>query len=161
MIRFLIQISGFIAVLMLAGCAPSVQLTTPEPLEVNIHMSLDVNQHEAPGATQALMSEDESKALRRRDDRSGEIWGMKNDGVVVETARGYLNAVGKSGWDPAYVQRLVAEENQDRRILYEAEARSRSRPVASVEAEAGHRLMQQTYITGSTNAPPAASKPVP
>ncbi len=146
--------------LIFAGCAPSVKLTTPEPLQVDIHMQLDVNQRQVSEAASATMSEEESKALRRRDDRSGEVWGMKNDGVVVESARGYLESVGKSGWDPAYVQRLVGEENQDRRILYEGQAKSSSRPIASIEAEAGHRLRQQAYVNGTTNAAPSKASPV-
>ncbi len=149
----------FLGLMLLGGCAPSVKLTTPQPLQVDIHMTLDVNQHEAATNPKNTADDDQSKVLRRRDNRSAELWGMKNDGVVVENARGYLDPVGKSGWDPAYVQRLVAEENQDRRVLYEAQARADARPVASIEAEAGRRLTQQAYVAGSTNTPPVTAKP--
>lgn len=132
--------------LLFAGCAVPVHVDTPEPIKVDISMKVDIYQSGATAAsTQRKISEEENKALRRRDDRSGQIWTMKNDGVVIEGAKGYLEAQTKSGWDPAYINKLVAEENQDRRILYEAEATSSARPVSVIEEEAGRRLRQQAY----------------
>ena len=132
--------------LVFAGCAPTVHINTPEPLKVDISMKVDVYQRgDLGGAAARKLGEEESKALRRRDDRSGEIWAMKNDGAVIEGKNGYLEAQTKSGWDPALVNKLAAEENSDRRILYEFEAKESARPVAVIEEEAGKRLRQQAY----------------
>ncbi len=131
-----------------AGCAPQVQLTTPEPIKVDITMKVEVYQKEGATSTERKLSETENEALRRRDMRSGEVWAMKNDSVAVEGAHGYLEPHPKSGWDPAYIQRLVDEENKDRKNLYEAEATDTARPLAEIEAEAGKRFRQQSYSHG-------------
>ena len=137
---------GLVFFVGLAGCAPTVHINTPEPLKVDITMKVDVYQRgDLGGSAARKLGEDESKALRRRDDRSGEIWSMKNDGVVVEGKKGYLEAQTKSGWDPAHVNKLAAEENRDRHILYEFEAKESARPVTVIEEEAGKRLRQQAY----------------
>lgn len=135
--------------LIAAGCAPQVRLTTQEPLKVDIAMKVEVYQKEgAPTSTQRKLNENEIEALRRRDVRSGEIWAMKNDGVAVEGAQGYLESHPKSGWDAAYIQKLVDDENKDRKALYEAEAADTARPVTEIETEAGKRFRQQTYSHG-------------
>jgi hypothetical protein len=146
-------------VFLLAGCAPTVRLDTPEPLKADIAIKVDVYQHGAPvGVPERKISEEESLALRRRDERAGQIWGMKNDGVIVEGERGYLEILGKSGWDPSYVQKHVTEENQDRAILYNGEARDSARPIEIIEKEAGQRLRQQSYGAKPVSNPSAVSK---
>jgi len=139
-------LSSILYPLFFAGCAVPVHVDTPKPLKVDISMKIDVYQGGGSAASaQRKLSEEENKSLRRRDERSGQIWTMKNDGVAIEGQKGYLEAQTKSGWDSAYVNKLVAEENQDRRILYEAEATGSARPVSVIEEEAGRRLRQQTY----------------
>lgn len=152
----------------LVSCAPTVQLTTAEPLKVDISMKLEVTQKSTPTKT-TIISEEEAKALRRRDERSGQIWALKNDGAATETANGYLEAHLLSGWDQTYVTKLVAEENHDRKLLYEREALESARPLSMIEAEAGQRLRQQAYgrkpspvdatKTPAIEATPPASKP--
>ncbi len=132
----------------LIGCAPTVHLDTPEPLKVDIAMKVGVYSHSTAGSSGRALSDEEAQALRRRDDRSGEIWAMKNDRVATEGRNGYLEAATKSGWDGVYVSRLVAEENRDRHLLYEAEATESARPVTVIEEEAGKRLRSQTYGRG-------------
>jgi hypothetical protein len=138
------------APLMWFGCAPSVQLTTPEPLKVDITMTVDVNQKSIEAPKTRIIGQNEAKAMQRREQRSGEIWSMKNDGVAIEGENGYLQANPKTGWDPQYVNQVVVDENQDRHTLYEAEARDDSRPIRVVEEEAGKLLKDQTYL-GHTN----------
>jgi uncharacterized protein len=146
-------------ILVLEGCAPTVQLTTPEPLKVDITMTVDVNQKQVDVPKVRTIGEDEAKAMQRREQRSGEIWTLKNDGVAVEGETGYLQANPKTGWDPQYVNKLIGEENQDRHILYEAEARDDARPIKVVEEEAGKRLRAQTYL--STTNQVIKTKPLP
>lgn len=137
-----------------SGCAPTVQLATPEPLKVDIAMSIDVRQHSAAGGEKRPLSDTEVAALRRREARSGQIWTMKNDGAAVETEKGYLDARPKTGWNSADVEKLVAEENADRKIMYEAEAVAEGRSVSLIEEEAGRLLRQQAYGRSA----PAAEK---
>ncbi len=133
---------------LLVGCAPTVKLDTPEPLKVDIAMKVDVYSHSVTTATRKL-SEDEAQAIRRRDDRSGEVWTMKNDGAAVEGMQGYLQPRAKAGWDPVYVNRLVSEENADRRLLYAQEAADAKIPLDSIEKEHGLQLRKQIYGRGS------------
>ncbi len=141
---FLLPACG--SLLLLFGCAPTVQLATPEPLKVDISMTIDVRQMSAISVGEKRqLGETEVAALRRREARSGQVWTMKNDGVAVETERGYLEARVKTGWTPAIVEKTVAEENADRKLMYEAEAMAQSRPVAVIEEEAGRLLRQQAY----------------
>lgn len=141
------------SLLAVSGCAPTVQLATPEPLKVDIAMTIDVRQQTPINlGEKRQLGDAEVAALRRREARSGQVWTMKNDGVAVETERGYLEARPKTGWDAAVVQKTLAEENADRKLMYEAEAMAETRPVAVVEEEAGKHLRQQTY--GRTVVPP-------
>ncbi len=152
--RFLL-FAPFCAWFASCGCAPTVQLATPEPLKVDIAMSIDVRQHSTEGGEKRPLNDTEVAALRRREARSGQIWTMKNDGAAVETEKGYLEARPKTGWNPADVEKLVAEENADRKIMYEAEAVAESRSVTLIEEEAGRLLRRQAY--GRT-APAAEGK---
>jgi hypothetical protein len=145
---------------MLCSCAPTVHLDTPEPLKVDIEMKIDVYQRDVRTQVQRQMSGEESKALRNRDARSSEIWTMKNDGVAIETKNGYMEVKMKSGWDAAYVNRLVTEENRDRHILYNAEATDSARPISVIEEEAGRRLRQQAYGRPSINTIDSVVAPV-
>ena len=132
------------------GCAPTVHLDTPAPLKVDITMRVDVYPQEIAMLKKRSLNEDETKALQRREDRSGEIWAVKNDGVAIEGKTGYLEIKLKSGWDPEYVNKLVGDENRDRKILYAGEARDSERPMTVIEEEAGKRLREQIYV-GHTN----------
>jgi uncharacterized protein YdbL (DUF1318 family) len=134
------------SLLLLTSCAPKVQLSTPEPLKVDISMTVNVYQREVTSANRKV-SEEELQALRRSEERAGEIWAMKNDGVIVESQNGYLEAQPRSGWDMPYVNRIVAEENRDRKIKYEAEARDTNKPIETVQTLAGKRLREQAYVT--------------
>ena len=148
------------SLLTVTGCAPRVQLSTPEPLKMDISMTIDVRQSSAIAVGEKRQLGDaEVAALRRREARSGQVWTMKNDGAVVETERGYLEARPKTGWDPAIVGKTVAEENADRKLMYEAEAMAESRPVAAIEQEAGNNLRQQTYGRIPSPGPTGGAKP--
>ena len=140
------------AVLALAGCAPTVRLDTPQPIKVDINMKVDVYQKEVTSGTRRrTMTDDEFSALKRHYNRGSEIWGIKNDGAALEGPNGYLEARPRSGWDPKYVNRLVAEENRDRNLLYSSEARTSARPLAVIEQEAGKRLQDEAYGGAKTN----------
>jgi uncharacterized protein YdbL (DUF1318 family) len=146
-----------LAILFLSSCAPKVQLATPEPLKVDIEMTVNVYQREVASANRKI-SEEELQALRRSEERAGEIWAMKNDGVIVESPTGYLETHPRSGWDTVYVNRIVAEENRDRKIKYEAEARDTNKPIETIQALAGKRLREQAYVT-RTNAVQSVTVP--
>src|SRR4051812_21220194 len=108
--RFLEFIFFIFPFLIWFGCAPTVQLTTPEPLKVDINMTVTVNQKQVESPKVRTIGEAEAKAMQRREQRSGEVWTLKNDGVAIESPTGYLQANPKSGWDVQYVNKVITEE---------------------------------------------------
>ncbi|MDD2707763.1 MAG: DUF1318 domain-containing protein [Verrucomicrobiae bacterium] len=142
-----------------SSCAPTVKLNTPEPIKVDINVRVDVFEKERPRTASAdskvrNISNAEIAAIQRHRNNEGQIWAMKNDGAAVEGENGYLETRPRSGWDPVYVAKLVAEENQDRGVFYAVEARDSKRPLSVIEQEAGRRLREEAYA-GGKKAPAA------
>jgi uncharacterized protein YdbL (DUF1318 family) len=124
-----------VAVCALAGCAPTINLATPEPVKVDIAVRLDVYQKTAPTKAKEEQSSLEIAANRRT--RSGEIQSLKNNGIVGEDRDGYLN-LQKSPDDPKYLQYangIISAENADRAFLYLSNAQAQNKPLEMVESD--------------------------
>ena len=120
---------------LLAGCTPTINLATPEPVKVDVAVRLDVYQKTAPTKAKEEQSNLEIAANRRL--RSGQIQQLKNDGVIGEDRDGYLDIRRKPS-DPkylAYAQSVVVAENADRSYLYLANAQTQNKPLESIERE--------------------------
>ncbi len=119
----------------LAGCAPTINLATPEPIKVDVGVRLDVYQKTAPSKAKEEQSSLEIAANRRL--RSGEIQQLKNNRIVGEDRDGYLD-LKEPPKDPkylAYAQGIVAAENADRSFLYLANAQAQNKPLEMIERE--------------------------
>jgi uncharacterized protein YdbL (DUF1318 family) len=119
----------------LSGCAPTVNLATPEPVKVDVGVRLDVYQKTAPAKAKEEQSSLEIAANRRL--RSGDIQQLKNARIVGENRDGYLE-LRKPPTDPKYLEfakGVVEAENADRSYLYLSNAQSQSKPLEVVEAE--------------------------
>jgi uncharacterized protein YdbL (DUF1318 family) len=117
------------------GCAPTINLATPDPIKVDVGVRLDVYQKTAPTKAKDEQSSLEIAANRRL--RSGEIQGLKNDGIIGEDRDGYLDII-KPPTDPkilAYAQGVVSAENADRSFLYLSNAQAQNKPLEMVERE--------------------------
>ena len=120
---------------MLAGCAPTVNLATPDPIKVDVNVRLDVYQKSAPKKAKDEQSSLQIAAERRL--RSGEIQQLKNDRVIGEDRDGYLKVL-KEPTDPtyrAYADNVVNMENADRAYLYSANAQTQNKPEELVERD--------------------------
>jgi uncharacterized protein YdbL (DUF1318 family) len=126
----------------IAGCSGfPVNVTTPQPLQVDVTLRVDIFQHKTEGvqeaeaaapAADAGTSDDE---VRRRA-RMGEIQTAKNSRLVGENRYGLLTVLRlPAGEYGERVEALVAAENADRSALMKAAAVSRRVPLATVEAE--------------------------
>jgi uncharacterized protein YdbL (DUF1318 family) len=119
----------------LGGCAPTINLATPDPIKADIAVRLDVYQKTAPTKAKDEQSSLEIAANRRK--RSGEIQQLKNDGIVGENRDGYLDMRRKP--DDAkyfdYAQAVVNAENADRSFLYLSNAQAQNVPLEKVEHE--------------------------
>ena len=120
---------------ILSGCAPTVNLATPDPIKVDVNVRLDVYQK-----TPVTKAKDEQSSLEvaaNRRLRSGEIQVLKNNGVVGEDRDGYL-AMRKEPTDPKflkYAQDILSAENADRAFLYLSNAQAQNKPLEMVEKD--------------------------
>ena len=125
----------FVAALVLAGCAPTVNLATPNPIAVDVNVRLDVYQKTAPHKAKEEQSGLQIAADRRL--RSGEIQGLKNARVIGEDRDGFLKVL-KEPADVAYrayTDKVVTDENADRAYLYSANAQTQNKPEEMVERD--------------------------
>ena len=117
------------------GCAPTVNLATPEPIKVDVGVRLDVYQKTPPNKAKDEQSSLEIAAARRL--RSGEIQQLKSAHVIGEDRDGYL-AMREPPKDPkylAYAEGVINAENTDRSYLYLANAQTKSEPMELVGAD--------------------------
>jgi hypothetical protein len=131
-----------------AACSgPTVRLSTPTPLAVDITMRVDIYQH-APAAGQTDdQSAGEGPEARRRA-RMAEIQTLKNSRLVGENRRGLLTVLetppGEYG---TYVERTAAAENTDRTALMNNQAAAQRQPLDRVQA-AEARLWRERSFPG-------------
>jgi hypothetical protein len=119
----------------LGGCAPTINLATPNPIKVDVAVRLDVYQKTAPTKAKEEQSSLEIAANRRL--RSGQIQQLKNDRVIGEDRDGYLD-IRKAPADPkylAYAQGVLSAENADRSFLYLSNAQAQNKPLEMIESE--------------------------
>ena len=128
-------LAGFVGASFLGGCAPTINIATPQPLKADIAVRLDVYEKTSPTKAKDEQSSLEIAANRRL--RSGEIQQLKNDGIVGENRDGYLDLRSKPA-DPkylAYAQSVVNAENADRSFLYLANAQAQNKPLEMIERD--------------------------
>ena len=124
-----------LTVIFLGGCAPTINLATPDPVKIDVNARLDVYQKTAPTKAKEEQSSLQIAANRRL--RIGEIQQLKNDRVIGEDRDGYLDIRNKPA-DPKYAeyaQGVISAENADRSYLYLANAQSQSKPLELVESD--------------------------
>ncbi len=128
-------VACFLGAAFLGGCAPTINLATPQPLKADIAVRLDVYQKTAPTKAKDEQSSIEIAANRRK--RTGEIQQLKNDGIIGENRDGYLD-IRRNPTDPkylAYAQTVVNAENADRSFLYLANAQTQNKPLELIERD--------------------------
>jgi uncharacterized protein len=119
----------------LGACAPTVRVATPEPLKLDVKMRVDVY---SKGNPQKKKQEDtQFQVATQRRARMAEVQSLKNDRVVGENREGYLE-VRNIPADPKYAEytkNTVGAENNDRAVIYVANAQTESKPVELVQRD--------------------------
>ena len=122
-----------LAALCLTACAgPTVNLSTPEPVKVDIAMRLDVYQHqkeEKPGQTaQAKTSEND------RLNRAADIQTFKNSRLIGESASALLSIrVEPAGEEGDSLRKIVEAENASRMALMKEQSARDKIPLPAIQ----------------------------
>jgi len=128
--------------LCLGGCA-SVQLDTPEPLQVDIRMKVDVEQKSADekGKGEILSVAEERRML------SHQVQVLKNDHRVGEGADGtlILREIPKDEAYADYAKTVVTKENGARAKLFREKAALEGKSEVQYAKEFAERARQASY----------------
>jgi len=125
--------------LLLPSCSEAfkVNLSSPEPIKVDVSMRLDVYQYkgDAPDKPdEAQVGYEE--AVERQRNRMSEIQKLKDNRFVGEDHRGLLHLREKPAGDWGdYVERTVNAENEDRTILMRRTAKDTNQALHEVQDE--------------------------
>lgn len=133
-----------------AGCSlPAISLSTPQPINVNVAMKLDVYQHNPPTAEKktTVAAPDTPAAIQeRRRNRLGEIQPLKNSRLVGENHLGLLEvrnpAPGEYG---DYVRRIVTKENADRSTLMAELVKTQNQPLTEVRKQLAEDALHSAF----------------
>jgi uncharacterized protein len=107
--------------LALASCSlPDLNLTTTDPIKVDVNVRLDVYQYSKADPIKASQTGGQSvdSVLARQRNRSGEVQTLKNSRLVGENHRALLTIREQpAGKDGEWVKKTVQNENDDRVFL--------------------------------------------
>ena len=128
-----IRNSTVLTALVLAGCAgPTVNLSTPEPVKVDIAMRLDVYQHqkeEKPGQPSPATAPEND-----RMNRAADIQTFKNSRLIGESASALLSIrVEPAGEEGDYLRKIVDAENASRMALMKEQSARDKIPLPAVQ----------------------------
>jgi len=125
--------------LVLASCAPTVNLSTPEPVKIDVNMNVHVTTEEVKKSVDGGKEGYSPRQERRA--RMAEVQTLKNSRIIGEGKDG-LVALKEPPVDPAYqayVAKVVKEENADRQMVMNDEAESKKLPASVVARDFARR----------------------
>ena len=136
-------------VLLLAGCkAPTVNLSTPEAIKVDINMRVDVYERgggSAPPKPPAPSADLPAVDARRRA-RMGDVQNFKNSRLVGENRQGLLVVRDQpEGAYGRYVEKTVAEENADRMVVMRQLAAERNMSLEDIQEQQGELWRNRSF----------------
>ena len=146
-------VTALAAAATLTGCKlPDVNLTTSDPLKVDINVKLDVYQHgkpgDAPAGSAASTAEVRTEPLvrERQRNRGAEIQTLKNNRLVGENHRGLLTIRDLPAGDYGdYVKRTVGAENEDRVFLMVDAAKKENLQMHEVQDREWKALAERAF----------------
>ncbi len=132
---------------LLTGCsAPTVNLTTAEPIKVDISMRLDVYSHDKAAATKTSRASASEEPETRRRNRMADIQNFKNSRLIGEGHDGLLSVRVETPGEPGdYIRKTVAAENLDRMALMKAIAEKGQKSLPDVQAEQSSLWQKRSF----------------
>lgn len=130
---------GMLGVFLCVGCAgPTVRLDTPEPVKVDVDMRVDVYTHDANdegSGDSANVDNKQAAAVRARmKNRKADVQRLKGKKIFGEARNGLLE-IRNRPTDPSlrdYANRILREENEDRKLLFSTEAKMSDKPESEI-----------------------------
>jgi hypothetical protein len=123
---------------LLCSCESfKVNLSSPDPIKVDVSMRLDVYQYKGdepskPDEAQVTFEE----SVERQRNRMAEIQKLKDNRFIGEDHRGLLHLREKPAGDWGdYVERTVNAENEDRTILMRRAAKDANKALHEIQDE--------------------------
>jgi hypothetical protein len=123
-----------------------VNVTTPEPIKVDLSMDVHVYQHGQTDATKDAAQATFRSAMDSRRNRMSEIQDLKNSRLVGENHLGTLTIKTRpAGEYGDYVETTVTAENQDREILMAREAEEKGVTVDKIREEQWRHWQRKSF----------------
>ncbi|MEM9444349.1 MAG: DUF1318 domain-containing protein [Verrucomicrobiota bacterium] len=134
---------------LLINCAPTIKIETPEPVVIDVNMSVDVHHHNhQTEETSGEADDPNSLSLdKRRLYRMAEVQNLKNDEVAGEGNNGLLHLRNKP-IDPTYLEyakTVINAENADRQELFEQQAKEEKKPLSVIIKEYVKRKQDASF----------------
>ena len=149
MVAMMKSVPRLLLVVLLAGCkAPTVNLSTPDPIKVDINMRVDI--YERGGGSAApkppAPSADLPAVDARRRARMGDVQNFKNSRLVGENRSGLLVVRDQpEGSYGRYVEKTVAEENADRMVVMRQLAAERNMSLEDIQTQQGELWRNRSF----------------
>ena len=135
-------------VMILPGCKslPAIPLTTPQPLEVNLNMRLDVYQYRGDEPQDKEAVKTLAEATERQRNRMSEVQTIKDNRFIGEDHRGLLQLreVPAGDWGD-YVKRTIDAENEDRMLLMRNQAKELNKALHEVQSDQWKLRLEKSY----------------
>ncbi len=123
-----------------------VNVTTPEPIKVDLSMDVHVYQHGQTDAKKDAALATFRSAMDSRRSRMSEIQELKNNRLVGENHLGTLTIKTRpAGEYGDYVETTVTAENQDREILMAHEAEEKNVTVDQIREEQWRHWQRKSF----------------
>jgi len=132
-----------LAVLFLGGCA-QVQLDTPEPLQVDIKMKVDVEQK---GGVSGSAEKPALSVAEERRMLSHQVQELKNDRRIGEANDGFLviKEMPKEAVYADYAKGVITKENAAREKLFQQKAEIEGKTAEKYASEFAQRAREASY----------------
>lgn len=135
--------------LALSSCLDpfNVNVTTEEPVKVDLSMDVHVYQHAAATTEKAATEQaDYRAAMDTRRNRMAEIQELKNSRIIGENHLGKISIRNKpAGEYGDYITKTVDDENRDREALIKHEAAEKDISITKVQQEQWRHWQRKSF----------------
>lgn len=124
----------------------NVNVTTEEPIKVDLSMDVHVYQHAAATEEATAAQADYRVAMDSRRNRMAEIQELKNSRLIGENHLGKIGIRNKpAGEYGDYVTKTVDAENQDRQALIKHEATEKNVSISKIQEEQWRHWQRKSF----------------